>query len=138
MATARQDYYEVLGVSRSASAEDVKKAFRRLAMKYHPDRNREDGAEARFKEIGEAYEVLSDPEKRSTYDRFGHAGLQGFDLGRGFDGADLGGFGDIFEAFFSGTTTGRRAREATLWSPAIRRSHRDRVVGLPNERDRCS
>jgi len=112
MATARKDYYDVLGVSRNASAEDLKKAFRRLAMKYHPDRNKEDGAESRFKEIGEAYEILSDPEKRSAYDRFGHAGLQGFDFGRGFDGADLGGFGDIFEAFFGGTATGRRAREA--------------------------
>jgi molecular chaperone DnaJ len=112
MATMRKDYYDVLGVSRSASPEDLKKAFRRLAMKYHPDRNKDDGAESRFKEIGEAYEVLSDPEKRSAYDRFGHAGLQGFDFGRGFDGVDLGGFGDIFEAFFGGTATGRRAREA--------------------------
>jgi molecular chaperone DnaJ len=112
MATARKDYYEILGVSRNASPEDLKKAFRRLAMKYHPDRNKDDGAESRFKEIGEAYEVLSDTEKRSAYDRFGHAGLQGFDFGRGFDGADLGGFGDIFEAFFGGTATGRRAREA--------------------------
>ena len=92
--------------------EDIKKAFRRLAMKYHPDRNKDDGAEARFKEIGEAYEVLSDAEKRTAYDRFGHAGLQGFDFGRGFDGVDLGGFGDIFEAFFGGTATGRRTREA--------------------------
>ncbi len=112
MATARRDYYEVLGVPRDASAEQIKKAFRRLAMQYHPDRNREDGSEARFKEIGEAYEVLSDSEKRSAYDRFGHAGLQGFDFGRGFDGADFGGFGDIFEAFFGGSAGGRRAREA--------------------------
>src|SRR4029453_2281926 len=112
MATVRKDYYETLGVSRNASPEDLKKAFRRLAMKYHPDRNNDDGAEARFKQIGEAYEVLSDPEKRSAYDRFGHAGLQGFDFGRGFDGVDLGGLGDIFEAFFSGTAAGRRAREA--------------------------
>src|SRR5438128_2122510 len=103
MATARRDYYEVLGVTSNASAEDVKKAFRRLAMQYHPDRNQEDGAEARFKEIGEAYEVLSDREKRSAYDRYGHAGLQAFDSGRGFDGADFGGFGDIFEAFFGGS-----------------------------------
>jgi molecular chaperone DnaJ len=112
MATARRDYYDVLGVQRSASAEDVKKAFRRLAMQYHPDRNKEDGAEAQFKEIGEAYEVLSDQEKRSAYDRYGHAGLQGFDVGRGFDGAEFGGFGDIFEAFFGGTAGARRSREA--------------------------
>ncbi len=111
MATARRDYYEVLGVSRDASAEDIKKAFRRLAMQYHPDRNSHDGAEARFKEIGEAYEVLSDAEKRSAYDRFGHAGLQGFDFGRGFEGAEFGGFGDIFEAFFGGSTGARRSRD---------------------------
>ena len=111
MATAKRDYYEVLGVSRDASAEDIKKSFRRLAMQYHPDRNKEDGAEMRFKEAGEAYEVLSDPEKRAAYDRYGHAGLGGFDVGRGFDGADFGGLGDIFEAFFGGTATGRRGRE---------------------------
>ncbi|MCH7836761.1 MAG: molecular chaperone DnaJ [Chloroflexi bacterium] len=107
----KRDYYEVLGVLRNASTEEIKKAFRRLAMRYHPDRNREDGAEARFKEIGEAYEVLSDSEKRAAYDRFGHAGLQGFDFGRQFEGFDFGGFGDIFDAFFGGTTA-RRAREA--------------------------
>src|SRR3990170_6418681 len=101
MERLKRDYYEVLGVARNASAEDVKKAFRRLAMKYHPDRNKEDGAEARFKEIGEAYEVLSDPERRVAYDRFGHAGAQGFGFtGRPFEGFDMGGFGDIFDAFF--------------------------------------
>ena len=112
MAQVKRDYYEVLGLSRSASAEEIKRAFRRLAMKYHPDRNKEDGAEAKFKEIGEAYEVLSDPEKRTAYDRFGHAGLQGFDFGRPFEGFDFGGFGDVFDAFFGGTTSARRAREA--------------------------
>ncbi len=111
MATTKRDYYDTLGVQRSASPEEIKKAFRRLAMQYHPDRNNEDGAEARFKEIGEAYEVLSDAEKRSAYDRYGHAGLQGFDFGRGFEGVDFGGFGDIFDAFFGGTAS-RRAREA--------------------------
>jgi molecular chaperone DnaJ len=113
MATAHRDYYDILGVERGASPDEIKKAFRKLAMQYHPDRNKDDGAEARFKEVGEAYEVLSDAEKRSAYDRFGHAGLSGFDFGRGFEGADFGGFGDIFEAFFGGTATGgRRSRGA--------------------------
>ncbi len=107
----KRDYYEVMGVPRSASTEEVKKAFRKLAMRYHPDRNKEDGAEAKFKEIGEAYEVLSDPEKRAAYDRYGHAGLQGLDFGQPFDGFDFGGFGDIFDAFFGGTT-GRRGSQA--------------------------
>src|SRR3989304_2323755 len=112
MATTKRDYYDILGVPRNASQEQIKKAFRRLPIKYHPDRNDDDGAEARFKEIGEAYEVLADSEKRAHYDRFGHAGLQGFEFGRGFEGFDLGGFGDIFDAFFGGSAAGRRTREA--------------------------
>jgi len=107
--TAKADYYEILGVARTASGDEIKKAFRRLAMQFHPDRNQEDGAEARFKQVSEAYEVLSDAEKRAAYDRYGHAGL---DFGRGFEGQDFGGFGDIFDAFFGGTATGRRRREA--------------------------
>ena len=97
---AKRDYYEVLGVQRTASQEEIKKAFRKLARQYHPDINREPGAEATFKEINEAYEVLSDADKRAMYDRFGHAGPTG---GPGFDpfgGADA--FGSIFEAFFGG------------------------------------
>jgi molecular chaperone DnaJ len=106
MATKR-DYYEVLSIARDASDEDVKKAFRRLAMQYHPDRNREDGAEAKFKEMNEAYEVLSDPDKRAAYDRFGHVGAESA-YARGFEGFDFGGFGDIFDAFFGGMTTAAR------------------------------
>ena len=105
----KRDYYEVLGVSREATDEEIKRAFRKLAFKYHPDRNREDGTAENFKEVNEAYEVLSDANKRVAYDRFGHGGADGF-FGRGFEGFDFGGFGDIFEAFFGGaSTTTRRA-----------------------------
>ena len=104
---AKRDYYDVLGVSRDASPEEIKKAFRKLAFQYHPDRNRDDGASEKFKEVNEAYEVLSDADKRAAYDRFGHAGADGL-FGRGFEGFDFGGFGDIFEAFFGGTTTTAR------------------------------
>jgi len=103
----KRDYYEVLGIDRNATEEKIRTAFRKLAFKYHPDRNRDDGAEDKFKEINEAYEVLSDTEKRSAYDRFGHNGGQAFS-GRGFEGFDFGGFGDIFEAFFGRTTTTTR------------------------------
>lgn len=100
--TTQTDLYELLGVTRDASQEEIKRAFRKLAMQYHPDRNSAEDAEARFKEINSAYEILSDPEKRSKYDRYGAAGVgngaQGF---AGFD--SFGGFGDIFDAFFRGT-----------------------------------
>ena len=103
MTTSKQDFYDTLGISRNASEEDIKKAFRRLALEYHPDRNKRDGAEERFKEINEAYQVLSDPQKRSNYDRFGHAGVGSNGGARGFEGfEDFGGFGDIFDAFFGG------------------------------------
>jgi molecular chaperone DnaJ len=108
--TTKSDYYQTLEVQRDASPDEVKRAFRKLAMQYHPDRNSEPGAEARFKEINEAYEVLSDPERRATYDRFGHAGLDGQMGGsRGFEGfGPFGGFGDIFDAFFGAATQARR------------------------------
>ncbi len=104
----KRDYYEVLGVSKDADAKEIKKAYRKLAMKYHPDKNPGDkAAEEKFKEINEAYEVLSDEEKRSTYDRFGHDGLNGqagFGGGQGFGGfggsGGFGGFEDIFGDIF--------------------------------------
>ncbi|MDP2728034.1 MAG: molecular chaperone DnaJ [Dehalococcoidia bacterium] len=105
MATKR-DYYEVLGVSKNATDEEVKKAFRKQAFQFHPDRNKNHDAEERFKEISEAYEVLSDVEKRANYDRFGHAGQQGFGGFEGFGG--FSGFGDIFETFFGGAGTATR------------------------------
>jgi molecular chaperone DnaJ len=103
----KRDYYEVLGVPRNASSDEVKKAFRKLAFQYHPDRNPDDGATEKFKEINEAYEVLSDADKRSSYDRYGHAGEEGV-FGRGFEGFDFGGFGEIFETFFGGAGTAAR------------------------------
>ncbi|MGF1479463.1 MAG: molecular chaperone DnaJ [Cyanophyceae cyanobacterium] len=95
------DYYEILGVSRDASKEEIKRAYRRLARKYHPDVNQEAGAEERFKEVNRAYEILSEPETRARYDRFGEAGVAGGG-GAGFDYGDMGGFADIFESFFGG------------------------------------
>ena len=102
MTTNKRDYYEVLGVPRDAAGEAVKKAFRKLALEFHPDRNKKAGAEEKFKEVNEAYQVISDPKKRADYDRFGHKGVSG-NGARGFEGFDnFGGFGDIFVAFFGG------------------------------------
>jgi molecular chaperone DnaJ len=117
---AKRDYYEVLGVDKTASEDTIKVAYRKLAMKYHPDKNK-DNAEAteKFKEAAEAYEVLSDKDKKARYDQYGHAGLEGawgsggFDFGRDFThGADFsdifGSFDSVFEAFFGGTMGGGR------------------------------
>ena len=110
---ANRDYYEVLGVSRDNTEEDIRKAFRKKALEYHPDRNKSPDAETKFKEINEAYQVLSDPNKRARYNQFGQAGVSsngGFD--RPFEGFDVfGGFGDIFDSFF-GDMSGRRTHEA--------------------------
>ncbi|TAJ23327.1 MAG: molecular chaperone DnaJ, partial [Nitrospirae bacterium] len=114
---AKRDYYETLGVDRTASEDEVKKAFRKLARQHHPDLHSGDHqkktAEEKFKEINEAYEILSDQQKRQRYDMFGHAGArqggggaEGFDFGRGGFG-DV--FNDIFEDFFGGTRRGQRA-----------------------------
>jgi len=109
MATNKRDYYETLGISRGASEEDLKKAYRRLAKQYHPDANKEQGAEARFIEINEAYETLSDPQKRAIYDRYGHAGLNGSSGAGGFgDFAGFSSINDLFETFFAGATGTQR------------------------------
>ncbi|MDH5525794.1 MAG: molecular chaperone DnaJ [Nitrospirota bacterium] len=111
---AKRDYYEILGVSRDASEADIKKAYRKLAMKYHPDKNPGNAeAEAQFKEVGEAFAVLSSGEKRRAYDAYGHAGVEGGPGGAGFGGFGGGGMGDInfsdlFESFFGGGGGGGR------------------------------
>ena len=104
----KRDYYDVLGVSKSATEDEIKKAYRKLAMKYHPDVNHDPGAEDKFKEINEAYEVLSDQEKRARYDQFGHAGVDGsFGQGGFQDGfSDFGDLNDIFGSFFGGSGFG--------------------------------
>jgi molecular chaperone DnaJ len=102
---AKEDYYQLLGVSRNASDDDIKKSFRRLAMKYHPDRNRDNPeAEEQFKKVKEAHDVLSDPKKRSAYDQFGHAGVDpSMGGGAGFGGANFSDiFGDVFGDIFGG------------------------------------
>lgn len=120
---AKRDLYEVLGISKSASTDDIKKAFRTLARKYHPDVNKAADAGEKFKEISEAYSILSDPQKRAQYDQFGHAapgfggggaqGFEGFDFSEMFRGGFGGGFGenpmeDLFESFFGGGGSRRR------------------------------
>ncbi|MGQ7111563.1 DnaJ domain-containing protein, partial [Escherichia sp. TWPC-MK] len=110
---AKQDYYEILGVSKTAEEREIKKAYKRLAMKYHPDRNQGDKeAEAKFKEIKEAYEVLTDSQKRAAYDQYGHAafeqgGMGGGGFGGGADFSDI--FGDVFGDIFGGGRGRQRA-----------------------------
>jgi len=119
---AKRDYYEVLGIDKSTSSDEIKKAYRKLALKYHPDRNKNDkSAEAKFKEASEAYHVLSDKERRTNYDQFGHAAFEGAGGRGGFSNFDFSGafsdiFGsDIFDDFFEGFggTRGRRRRRST-------------------------
>ena len=108
----KRDYYEILGLSRNAGEDEIKKTYRKLALQYHPDRNLGDKeAEEKFKELSEAYSVLSDPEKRSKFDQFGHAAFGesgpfagGFDFSHGFEDV----FGDIFGEFFGGSSPGPR------------------------------
>src|SRR5689334_25202263 len=116
---AKRDYYTVLGLNRDASEEDIKKAYRKLAMKYHPDRNPDDkGTEEKFKEAKEAYEVLADASKRAAYDQFGHAGVDPHAAG---GPGGMGGFGDIFSDIFGeifGGAAGARGGRSTVFRGA--------------------
>ncbi|MBV7273031.1 molecular chaperone DnaJ [Clostridiaceae bacterium UIB06] len=111
---AKKDYYEILGLEKGASDDEIKKAFRKMALKYHPDRNQgSKESEAKFKEINEAYQVLSDPEKKAQYDQYGTTDFNGGGFEGGFDFSDFGGFGgfgDIFDSFFGGGFSGSGKR----------------------------
>ena len=108
----KRDYYEVLGVSKSADEQEIKKAYRKLARQYHPDVNPGDkDAEEKFKEATEAYDVLSDTEKRARYDQMGHSAFDPNQQGFGGFGGDFGGFGDIFDMFFGGGGGGGQRRQ---------------------------
>jgi molecular chaperone DnaJ len=108
MATTERDLYEVLGVDRRASDAEIKRAYRKLAQQWHPDVNKDPEAPIRFKEASEAYQILSDPDRRQRYDMFGRAGVDAGAGGTGFEG--FGGFGDIFDAFFGGASAAASAR----------------------------
>lgn len=132
---AQRDYYEVLGVNRGASPDDIKSAFRQLARKLHPDVNKEHDAEERFKEINEAYAVLSDTEKKAVYDRYGHAGLNGMGGAPDFSTID---FSDIFEEFFGFGGSGRRRsrnqpRRGADLNLAITLTFEEAVFGVDKE-----
>ncbi len=133
MSSGKQDYYEVLGLQKNASKEDIKSAYRKLALQYHPDRNKQQGAEEKFKEISEAYAVLSDDEKRKRYDTYGHVGPE--EVFRGseanfdeiFRDIGFGGFRDIFEQLFGRRGGGFLRRRPVwiwwVWWPAQRARH---------------
>ena len=128
MAEQKRDYYEVLGVDRNADEAALKKAYRVLAKKYHPDMNPGDAdAEKKFKEASEAYAVLSDPEKRRQYDQFGHAAFEGGMGGNGFGGFDFNGadftdiFGDLFGDLFGGGRRSSGARNGPMRCSAVKK-----------------
>lgn len=131
---AQRDYYEILGIARSATADEIKSAFRGLARKYHPDVNKDPGAEETFKELNEAYAVLSDPEKRAAYDRYGHAGVSGMG-GMDFSTMD---FSDIFEEFFGFGMGGARrspraARRGADLSYPVSLTFEEAIFGVEKE-----
>jgi molecular chaperone DnaJ len=141
---SKRDYYEVLGVGKNASADELKKAFRRAAVKHHPDKG---GDEAKFKEVNEAYEVLGNTDKRQRYDQFGHAGVGGAAAGGqgqgnngnfngqniNFDFGDMGGFGDLFNTFFGGGFANQRQKRGRDLQTVIELSFTEAVFGVDKE-----
>ena len=123
----KRDYYEVLGISKNATSQEIKNAFRKLAMKYHPDKNKESDAEEKFKEINEAYENLYDEQKRSKYDQFGHAGVNGQQGFGGFEG--FGDINDIFNSFFGGHARSNRPRQGANYQMRTKISFIESVFG---------
>ncbi|MGZ8512035.1 MAG: DnaJ domain-containing protein, partial [Candidatus Limnocylindria bacterium] len=117
----KRDYYDILGVPRDAREEEIKRSFRRLAQRHHPDVDTTPDAEQRFKELNEAYRVLPDRQRRAAYDLFGHAGVDGASPG-GFEGfgGGFGPFGDIFDAFFGGSPAGARRRNRVVAGADLR------------------
>src|SRR6476620_3818949 len=142
MAATKRDYYEVLGIAKSASEDDIKKAFRAKARQLHPDVNKAPDAETQFKEVSEAYEVLIDADKRAAYDRFGHAAVSG---NGGYGGGDpfagFGGISDIFETFFSaasagmGTSTRRRPQRGAHLAFRLTIEFEEAIFGAEKEVD---
>ena len=145
MAEQKRDYYEVLGVEKGADDAAIKKAYRALAKKYHPDMNPGDAeAEKKFKEASEAYAVLSDPDKRRQYDQFGHSAFEGGGAGGGFGGFDFGGadfsdiFGDIFGDFFGGGRSSRNSNgpmKGANLRTSVRITFEEAVFGVDKELD---
>ena len=135
----KRDYYEILGVERNATETEIKKAYRKVAIKFHPDKNPDNKeAEEKFKEAAEAYEVLRDSQKRQIYDQYGHQGLEGAGFS-GFGGFEdiFSSFGDIFEDFFGFSSRGGasgRGRAGADWFPALSgRARKTRFTRSPNE-----
>ena len=128
---SKKDYYDVLGVSKSATKDELKKAYRKLAMKYHPDRNPDDSKAAeKFKELSEAYEILSDDQKRQTYDNFGHDGVNSsFNTSQGAADAFSDIFGDIFSDIFGGSSAGRSSSRGADLSYNLEVSLEEAVYG---------
>jgi molecular chaperone DnaJ len=145
---AKRDYYEVLGISKSASKEEIKKAYRKLAKQYHPDRNKESGAEDKFKEVQEAYDILSDEQKKSAYDQYGFAGTQAYNgglggfsgFGNGFSGGDFGDLGSLLGDFFGGfgssrSSTGRSGTQGSDMQATLEIEFLEAIFGVEKEID---